>query len=106
MELQLDDFALVNTSDGHYYFQFCDPTFEVCLEPCLNGFDIGVYLMTDKDEPYRSSVLDKECTNFKGTYTEETAFSKALEIANRLYIKAQIVYDQKEKSQETQPLRG
>ena len=54
--------------------------YEVCLEPCLNGFDVAVY-----DD--LNLVLPKKCTNLDNGDSPElsgTSVIKALDIANDL----------------------
>ena len=63
-ELERDDFKKVNLKGlgQRYYFSFREPylQIEICLEPCLNGFDVGLY-----DTRYGELFGRKECTNLQ-----------------------------------------
>ena len=41
------------------YFSYKCGDFEICLEPCLNGYDVAIYRGEQKD-----IVGEKKCTNF------------------------------------------
>lgn len=85
-----------------YYFSFRDHMLqiEICLEPCFNGFDVGLYdydsflvgkkECTDlkdgvyKDEEINNTGMEKEI--YQGTLERsEKAWDKALKLANRIY---------------------
>lgn len=74
-ELTRSDFKKVDIKGRgmKYYFSFVDKYLgvELCLEPCANGFDVGLY--------QRGNWLigKKECTNLKsGIYKKEKVVSK------------------------------
>ena len=74
-------------SFGHYFACFLDDGREVCLESCLNGYDIAVY--RDKE-----LIGEKVCTNIEGMLEMQImpgfsigtgeALEKAIKIANKL----------------------
>ena len=66
----LDDFKVIND----LYFSYKTDGFELCLEPCLNGYDVALY---DLDQDL---IYFKECTNLTGVFTSLTAYGAAREI--------------------------
>ena len=87
-ELKLGDFERTGVpgSFGHY-FRWRDKKIEVCLESCLNGYDVAIY------DNYRELIGEKTCTNIKGMLDTQIApgfstksgeaINKAIEIANK-----------------------
>lgn len=70
-------------SFGHYFSYKDELGYEICLEACLNGYDVAIY----KD---MGLVGEKECTNIEGIMPGFSAMSgealnKAVEITNRKY---------------------
>ena len=63
-EFKRDDFKRVDTKGGgqHYYHSHHDviENIEICLEPCLNGFDVALY----KNE---NLIDQKRCTDLKAS---------------------------------------
>lgn len=64
IELKAIDFEVVMIGDGNYgcsFFQYKftkdDKRYILCLEPCLNGYDIAIY---NSDEEL---MCEKKCTN-------------------------------------------
>jgi len=86
-------------SFGHY-FTFTDGKYEVCLESCLNGYDVAIYDMN------KNLIGEKECTNIEGMLEMQImagfsmgsgeALTKAVEIANRKYKSIALKTKQKE----------
>jgi len=72
--LTRSDFEYIS---GLKYYSFKDEGLgiEITLEPCFNGFDVGVYLLDSKE-----LIREKECTNERGYGSEE--FIKLEVIAN------------------------
>ena len=79
-KLKISDFERygVEGTFGHY-FSYKEGKYEICLEMCLNGYDVGLYI-------YESLIQDKICTNLEmGTKRTYEALNKALKIANKLW---------------------
>lgn len=91
-KLVLGDFERVGSdgSFGHYFTYTDKEGYEVCLESCLEGYDVAIY----KDEEL---VAPKECTHISGMMDSQIfpgfsvltgeALEKALDIANKMYEK-------------------
>src|SRR3989304_6839056 len=72
-----------------HYFTYTDGKYEVCLESCLNGYDVAIY------DVNKDLVGEKECTNIEGMLEMQIipgfsmgtgeALEKALKIANKKY---------------------
>jgi len=85
-KLTIEDFEKVSFGVGlpTVYRYFTKDMRQVCLEPCLQGFCIGIY---DDDE---NLIGTKKCTNLSNahmTFGEEVdkdALTKALKIANQM----------------------
>lgn len=82
-ELTLIDFEPILIADTSCsYFSkvllWKGKTIEICIEPCLNGFDIAFY-----DEDKELIGPKKDCTNIKKTDKIFEGFTKALEIVNK-----------------------
>lgn len=89
-ELKLGDFKRDGGagSFGHY-FSYKDDKYEVCMESCLNGYDVAVYDLE------QNLIGEKKCTNIECMLEMQIApgfsigtldaINKALEIANRKY---------------------
>ncbi len=86
-------------SFGHYFSHILPDGKEVCLEACLNGYDVAIY-----DKEGGDLIGEKTCTNIEGMIesqimpgfsimTGET-LEKAIKIANK---KVKKLYDQKPK---------
>lgn len=64
--------------------------FEVCLESCLNGYDVAIY-------KNKELLMDKQCTNIEGMVESQIfpgfsvlageALIRAIKIANKMYEK-------------------
>lgn len=73
-------------SFGHM-FTYKNDKVEVCLESCLNGYDVAIYDLE------QNLIGEKECTNVKGIEEMQImpgfsigtgeALEKAIEIANK-----------------------
>ena len=71
----------------HYFSHILEDGREVCLESCLNGYDVAIY---DKN---KNLIGKKECTNIEGMMEMQImpgfsmgtseALEKALKIANK-----------------------
>ncbi len=74
------DFRRIDLDDNIYYFEhkFADGE-SVCLEVCLNGFDVARY---DKNDDL---IGEKQCTNL-ATNHPLAAIIKGIEIANQMMI--------------------
>lgn len=76
-------------SFGHT-FTYKDGKYEVCLESCLNGYDVAVY------DSEQNLIGEKECTNTEGmefqiipgfSIATGEALEDAVRIANKKYNK-------------------
>ena len=66
-------------SFGHYFSCILADGKEVCLESCLNGYDVAIY-----DREGGSLIGEKTCTNIEGMIEAPSeALEKAVEIANQ-----------------------
>ncbi len=103
--LSKEDFK-IKPGYKYYYFEDLKYLIEIDLEPCLNGFDVGLYRAKfsgpkNKDIIfYPSLIRDKECTN-ENDYGDSlsldrirhqdpwgrssTTWEHALKIANKFY---------------------
>jgi len=43
MQLKPSDFERVEVDKEHYYLGYKKDNIELCLEPCLDGFDVALY---------------------------------------------------------------
>jgi hypothetical protein len=78
--LTLSDFNRINI--GHYYyFSYVEDEIEICLERCLNGFDIAVY-----DKAAKFLLLEKRCTNLSNERSYLESLAAAIAIANEMYL--------------------
>lgn len=84
----LDDFEAIQVFDIPYYSYKTDE-FELCIEPCLNGFDVSLYNLN------QDLIYPKQCTNLTGTFTSLTAYGAALNIYTRMLLN----YDRDKKLQ-------
>jgi hypothetical protein len=74
----------------HYFTYLDENGYEVCLESCLNGYDVAIY----KD---KELLVEKQCTDIDGMLEAQIipgfsmlggeALQKALAIANDMYKK-------------------
>lgn len=105
MILTAKDFR-VASGHGHPYFSASAMTkrgpIEICLEPCLEGYCVGIYLMNER--PYPELIMPKRCTKTPvrmyemeafmrnqgiiGGRTQLEAMEEALRIANEMYYEA------------------
>ncbi len=77
--LTLKDFKPKVVADTLTYFSYEFSAFEICLEPCLNGFDIALYRN-------QNLVFDKICTDLDLSTTPwPQVYEKAVQLANDLY---------------------
>lgn len=77
-------------SFNHYFSHILKDGKEICLEACLNGYDVAIYDKEDGD----LFIGKKECTDLKGLLKSQiipgfsimtgSAIDKALKIANKL----------------------
>lgn len=89
--LTIKDFKKVSVGVGfpEFYQHFTKDMRQVCLEPCLQGFCIGIY--DDEEE----LIGTKRCTNLSNehmTFGEEVdrdALEMALKIANEMIAECQ-----------------
>lgn len=75
-------------SFGHYFTYTDKEGYEVCLESCLNGYDVAIYKV-------KNLICKKECTNIENMLETQIApgfsmgtgeaIEKALRIANKKY---------------------
>jgi len=75
-------------SFGHYFSHILPDGKEVCLEACLNGYDVAIY-----DKEGGNLIGEKTCTNIKGMLESQImpgfsimsgeTLKKAIEIANK-----------------------
>lgn len=87
--LKLGDFERIGAKGSYnHYFSYKEGKYEICLEACLNGYCVGLYIA-------ENLVQDKVCTNLKmgpamfpgfNIMTGE-ALNKAIKIANELWNK-------------------
>lgn len=76
--LRIPDFKIVNIT-GTYYLQCILINGNIiCIEPCYNGFDVGLY------DSKLNLLASKECTKSVGIYDIPEALIKALDLANSL----------------------
>ena len=79
--LSMNEFELVHLENQSFYYSYKQGFFEICLEPCLNGFDIGIYDGAFPIEP-------KLCTNIDRDHEfVPNMFKIAIKHANYLYSK-------------------
>lgn len=80
--LELSDFKKEYLATGYYYSYKTDKN-EVCLEPCLNGFDVAIYDLS------QNLIGAKTCTNmtissiFNTSIQVHSAFIRAVDIASK-----------------------
>ncbi len=93
-QLIADDFQLIGLGSFTCCFTYTDEDgYEVCLEPCLNGFDVAIYKNKDL-------VIEKVCTNIDidvegghilANYLEglarDVVLDVAIRVANEIYTK-------------------
>lgn len=81
--LNITDFDTKKITKDLYYFEHRDAVGRsVCIEPCLSGYDVGLYYHGDL-------MVAKRCTNIHviDELTNNDALVKALRIANHLWSK-------------------
>ena len=90
-KLTIGDFTRkgINGSFGHYFSHILPDGREVCLESCLNGYDVAIY-----DKEGGNLIGEKVCTNIDGMMESQIlsgfslmsgkALEKAVEIANEM----------------------
>lgn len=67
----------INDYDGYYSYR--GDGYELCLEPCLNGFDVGLYSHEGE------LLFPVKCTRLTGIYTQSRAYKSAIIIILELY---------------------
>jgi len=77
----------IQGSFGHYFSYIMPDGKEVCLEACLNGYDVAIY-----DKKGGDLIGEKTCTNIQGMLESQIApgfsimtgeaLEKAIKIAN------------------------
>lgn len=94
--------TLIKGMGQRYYYQYKGPLAEVCLEPCIRGFDVALYQPTSNVLVARSGkepelIYSKKCTNInlgdeyfkkdlhKTQPRPKKVWEKALKIANEMY---------------------
>jgi len=89
-EIKLGDFKRIGPpgSFGHYFSYILPDGKEVCLESCLNGYDVAIY-----DKEGGNLIGEKTCTNIQGMLESQIvpgfsimtgeAIEKAIKIANK-----------------------
>lgn len=92
-QFKREHFSRIDMDEYHYYYSFGVPGFEICLEPCAEGFDVAIYTDNDGIPQYEKSAIEpKRCTE-TGDYTQIDAlfgdrkdedWNKALAIADEL----------------------
>lgn len=91
--LTFKDFELAVTigENRALYYSFTFKDYEICLEKCLNGFNVAIYKV-GPDERICDLVEPKKCTNFnfgekltKGQ--QNMILLRALKFANQFYKK-------------------
>lgn len=95
-KLKFEDFELAITMDRHLYKSFEFNGYEICLEECLNGFDVAIYKL-GPDERIADLVEPKKCTDFdfkKGNINKRLTKGqqnmirlRAMKFANQFYKK-------------------
>lgn len=93
LKFKREHFIRIQMDLYHYYYSFGVPGFELCLEPCAEGFDVAIYTDNDGIPQFEKSSLEpKRCTE-TGDYTQiddlfgdrkDEDWNKALEIADEL----------------------
>ena len=90
-KLTIGDFTRkgIKGSFGHYFSHILPDGREVCLESCLNGYDVAIY-----DKEGGNLIGEKVCTNIDGMMESQIlsgfslmsgeALEKAVEIANEM----------------------
>ena len=80
MPLQTENFKIVKMGDccGGYFSTIYKGR-EICLEPCCNGFDIGVY------DQNQNILRPKICTNLTGANLI-SSLDKAVDIVNDIIL--------------------
>ncbi|NCD40581.1 MAG: hypothetical protein EOL88_00665 [Bacteroidia bacterium] len=63
-KLEWKDFQLAITDDRQMYYSFEFKDYEICLEPCLSGFDVAIYRI-GPDERIGDLVEPKKCSDMK-----------------------------------------
>lgn len=88
-KLTIDDFSLTTLMDGsgQTWLSYKTNQFKICLEPCLSGYDVGLYDLQN------SLLIPKVCTNIAnfGLKHRGDALYKAVRIANRLQHKFKLL---------------
>lgn len=83
--LTVADFKRIDLTPPRFYWSHVtEDEYEVCLEPCLNGFDVAIY-----DLEHQLVVRHKKCTNVRDMQKIEKlyeAINKGVGIANSLLI--------------------
>ena len=95
-KLTIGDFTRkgIEGSFGHYFSHILPDGREVCLESCLNGYDVAIY-----DREGGNLIGEKVCTNIDGMMESQIlsgfslmsgeALEKAVEIANEMIMNSE-----------------
>lgn len=87
-DLELQDFQIANQNDEVKYYKYEFDKYQICIEPCLNGFDVAIY-----DTENLSLLEPKRCTNVQVVEGENrfdrdvTALKRVKEYVNYFYHK-------------------
>ena len=85
-ELSTSSFKRIGGMGNQGYFSYKDDKYEICLEPCMNGYEVAIYdLRQDLLKP-------KICTNLEGSMdimpgfnmVQGEALLPAVKLANKL----------------------
>jgi len=64
MTLTIKDFQREELGEGKHYLSAKFGDYEICLEPCLSGYCVGIYKF-GPDEKIAGLITGKKCTDFK-----------------------------------------
>lgn len=80
MHLQdLNQFKYIEIDGGFsWYYSYKTDSVELCLERCLNGYDVALY------DNHQELLYPKVCTNLTGLYSSLEAIRRALTLAEGL----------------------
>jgi hypothetical protein len=77
------DFKKITLEGGYSYFSYKHPNFEICLEPCLNGFDVAIY-SNEQELLDSKQCTDMELPDAMDKTSQFIVIARALKIANEL----------------------
>lgn len=78
-QLKYRSFQVVVLDSGDFYFSYKFNRKEICLEKCLNGFDVAIY------DDNQGLLEPKVCTNSDGSETAKSIVARAVSIADKFY---------------------